>query len=454
MKAWLSGSEANNGLALVANSTFNATFDSKENTTTSHPPELDIAFAGGSGTITGVETGSSSGLTGGGTSGTLNLGLTKGCSANQVLQWNGSAWECSDAGAGTITGVTAGTGLTGGGTGGNVTLNLNTSALNSAYAQLGASNTFSGTESVNGAVSVATGGAQSPLAALTATGSDSHSAALYLSLAVGDYNGMVRAGDQAIIYTAGTKGTGGFVIAPWEDVTSGLRLDSNGNVGIGVASPGAVLDVRTGGTAEAGSFLNISDSNFTLSALNAASSGDEYAYAFYAGYAYNRFGCLIDNNGNFSCFGTKSAVVDVDGGSRQVALYAVEAPENWFEDYGLGQLSSGSAHIVLDPTFAQTVNTNLDYHVFITPRGECEGLYVTGLTPSGFEVRELHHGSSSVAFDYRIIAKRKNYENLRLADRTKQSKRLEALLAAKRQGRRPAVSTGSATSAPLALDAK
>jgi hypothetical protein len=47
VQAWLSGSETNNGLALVANSTFDATFDSKENTTTSHPPELDIAFAGG-----------------------------------------------------------------------------------------------------------------------------------------------------------------------------------------------------------------------------------------------------------------------------------------------------------------------------------------------------------------------------------------------------------------------
>jgi len=34
VQAWLSGSETNNGLALVANSSFNATFDSKENTTT------------------------------------------------------------------------------------------------------------------------------------------------------------------------------------------------------------------------------------------------------------------------------------------------------------------------------------------------------------------------------------------------------------------------------------
>ena len=58
VQAWLSGSEKNNGIALVANSTFNASFDSKENTTTSHPAELDIVFAGsgggGSGTVSSV----------------------------------------------------------------------------------------------------------------------------------------------------------------------------------------------------------------------------------------------------------------------------------------------------------------------------------------------------------------------------------------------------------------
>src|SRR5580698_2387416 len=144
VQAWLNGSETNNGLALIANSSFNATFDSKESTTTSHPPELDIAFAGGDGTITGVTTASGSGLTGGGTSGTLNLSLLTSCSSNQVLQWSGSAWVCSNAGTGSIAGVTAGADLTVGGTSGNVTLNLNTASvpqLNSANT-FGALNTF------------------------------------------------------------------------------------------------------------------------------------------------------------------------------------------------------------------------------------------------------------------------------------------------------------------------
>ena len=52
------------------------------------------------------------------------------------------------------------------------------------------------------------------------------------------------------------------------------------------------------------------------------------------------------------------------------------------------------------------------------PKGDCEGLYVSNETPQGFEVHELRHGQSSIAFDYRIMAKRKGYENVRLADVT------------------------------------
>jgi len=122
--AWLDGTETNYGLVLVANSPLSATFDSKENSGASHPPELDVVFAGGG--IAGVTTASGSGLTGGGTSGTLNLALTNACATNQVLQWNGSGWACSAAGTGTVTSVgisapasdftVSGSPVTGGGT--------------------------------------------------------------------------------------------------------------------------------------------------------------------------------------------------------------------------------------------------------------------------------------------------------------------------------------------------
>lgn len=130
-------------------------------------------------------------------------------------------------------------------------------------------------------------------------------------------------------------------------------------------------------------------------------------------------GCWIDTSGSLNCSGAKHAVVPIHGSQRKVALSAIESPKNWFEDFGSAQLSAGEAVVDLEPDFAQTVNTGVEYHVFLTPRGECEGLYVASTTASGFEVRELHHGSSSVAFDYRIVALRKNFENIRLEDHTK-----------------------------------
>jgi hypothetical protein len=107
LQAWLNGTQPNDGIALVGNSPLNATFDSKESTTQSHPPELDVVFtSSGGGGITGINTANGSGLIGGGNSGTLNLSLTNACAANQVLKWSGSAWSCTNlTGSGTVTSV-------------------------------------------------------------------------------------------------------------------------------------------------------------------------------------------------------------------------------------------------------------------------------------------------------------------------------------------------------------
>jgi len=156
-------------------------------------------------------------------------------------------------------------------------------------------------------------------------------------------------------------------------------------------------------------------SNFGLYSYSPANTNDSGWSAYFDGPDHS---CGV-RDGNLYCTGSKSSVVPVDKGSRQVALYAVEAPDNWFEDFGSGRLSNGQAEIRLEPIFSQTVNTAADYHVFLTPRGDCEGLYVAETTSGGFTVRELHHGSSSIAFDYRIVARRKGYESVRLADLTK-----------------------------------
>ena len=110
--------------------------------------------------------------------------------------------------------------------------------------------------------------------------------------------------------------------------------------------------------------------------------------------------------------GAKSAAVRVGKGEYR-RLYSMESPESWFEDFGESSLRAGRAAVRLPADFAPLVHTN-QYHVFLTPYGECAGLCVASRTRAGFEVRELGGGRSSVRFSYRIVARRKDIPGKRL----------------------------------------
>ena len=111
--------------------------------------------------------------------------------------------------------------------------------------------------------------------------------------------------------------------------------------------------------------------------------------------------------------GTKSTVVNTaDYGWRH--LYSMESTGNWFEDFGQAQLVYGKAVIAIDPIFSQTVNlSEMSYHVFLTPLGDC-GLYVAEKSSTSFTVRALDGHKENIRFDYRIVAKRREYEHKRL----------------------------------------
>ncbi len=85
-----------------------------------------------------------------------------------------------------------------------------------------------------------------------------------------------------------------------------------------------------------------------------------------------------------------------------------EAPEVLFEDYGEGQLVNGKAHIDLDPIYAKNVAINEKHplRAFIQLEGDCNGVYVTNKTLSGFDVVELSGGNSNVPFTWHVIANR------------------------------------------------
>ena len=236
------------------------------------------------------------------------------------------------------------------------------------------------------------------------------------------------AGVNGIFVTSSTTGSGFSVAGAWGDTAA------SGGFGV------------LGTTDDGNSLFGVNDTvnHETLYVQNNSGfNGGTPVTARFAGpgastYCYIPRDSADNGTGDLICTGTKSAAVPVEG-NRMVRLYAVEAADNWFEDAGSGQLANGSATIAFDQVFAQTINGDVDYHVFITPNGECEGLYVTNKSAQGFEVHELHSGKSNIAFDYRLMARRKGFEKVRMQDVTEDfasMKRESDALAARVEARR------------------
>jgi len=118
-------------------------------------------------------------------------------------------------------------------------------------------------------------------------------------------------------------------------------------------------------------------------------------------------------SGNMGCSGTKSAIVRI--GDDAYEFYCQESPEIWFEDFGEAKLENGKAHIELEELFLQscTIDDEHPMHVFITPYGNMGNYYIKrGAT--GFDVIQIDGGEKDASFGYRVVAKRKGYENIRL----------------------------------------
>ncbi len=144
-------------------------------------------------------------------------------------------------------------------------------------------------------------------------------------------------------------------------------------------------------------------------------SGAAWSLSGYGVYGYHGSGGYgVYSSGAFGASGSKSCVVKTTQGPT--ALYCQESPECWFEDFGEGQLVYGRCHIELDPLFLETVTIDAanPMKVFLQPQDpECEGLAAIPST-EGFDAVELRKGMSDGRFTYRVVAKRKGFEEKRL----------------------------------------
>lgn len=115
---------------------------------------------------------------------------------------------------------------------------------------------------------------------------------------------------------------------------------------------------------------------------------------------------------NFIATGTKNRLVRTkDYGNR--ALNAYETAACFFGDIGESKTDINCEAIVkLDDIFIQTVNTNEDYHVFLSKYGKGD-IWVDERNKNTFKVKST---LPNTKFSYEIKAKQKDYENERLKE--------------------------------------
>jgi len=119
------------------------------------------------------------------------------------------------------------------------------------------------------------------------------------------------------------------------------------------------------------------------------------------------------NGAAYADVGWNTFITAKDGSEK--ILYGMQSTEIWVEDYGTATLADGLATVRIAADFAGTVNLSDDYHVFLTPLGDCM-LYVAGKTATSFTVRGIDGKACSIAFDYRIVAKQAGMENYRMTE--------------------------------------
>ncbi|MBW6482103.1 MAG: hypothetical protein K0B10_03495 [Vicingaceae bacterium] len=165
---------------------------------------------------------------------------------------------------------------------------------------------------------------------------------------------------------------------------------------------------KTGTPANGGGVFGI---GYAFGTIGLANSGGT-AYGGYFSTNFGDFAYVGGWNGasrKIIGVGTVGTIIN-DLNNNRVSMCAPEAPEVLFMDYGVGQLSGGRTHIEIDPILAKNlhVDKNHPIKIFVQLEGDCNGVYVTNKSATGFDVIELNGGTSNVSFSWSLVGNRAN----------------------------------------------
>lgn len=120
------------------------------------------------------------------------------------------------------------------------------------------------------------------------------------------------------------------------------------------------------------------------------------------------FNKALTVGGDLNVVGSKNRVVDTKYG--KVKMNAIESTYALFEDFGVSKINDkGISIIKIDKLFKETVSVDNEYLVLLQEYGEGH-LFVVNRNKDSFIVK----GTPNLKFGWRITAKQKGYENIRM----------------------------------------
>lgn len=201
--------------------------------------------------------------------------------------------------------------------------------------------------------------------------------------------------------------------AAWSGSGVGLSLNSSDDVAImadGDDAGGAFYGATMGVYAEATGVGVTGEGGTAGGYFNDKTSGESYAYI-----AYGNYGILSS--------GTKSFIHEVpattanksgDSDGHQAIIYAaLEGGEAGTYYRGSAQLTNGEAVIALPEHFTLVTEAE-GLTVQVTPRTDCNGVYVAEVSTSSITVKELQGGTSNAQFDFLINGIRQGFTDFKV----------------------------------------
>lgn len=190
------------------------------------------------------------------------------------------------------------------------------------------------------------------------------------------------------------------------DVFGGIYLSENkdGTGACAILSPDEiVLKNNSSGplTVQTDITMHMTDESLYL--------GSTSKYKFHFGKERSSFYQPVTIGGSLSVTGEKNRIIDTENYDTR-KQYCYETATPYFGDIGTAQTDeTGKCYIDIDDIFAETVNTGVEYQVFLQKEGQGD-IWVEEKTDSYFVVR----GTENLKFSWEIKAIQRDYEFERL----------------------------------------